>query len=657
MFPRLETESASIVRLALAAGRCSEVTALYDRPMRLQISVFPLQVDGAASAATATLNAMRAAEALRAMPWSTRGPRIALLAAGVLSGHRDGLPSWPADAAIAPLLAAAQDLDLYIAFADRFAGETLACVLSPEGRIALTQRSITDGRGVADVQVLQTPEFTLACLPGDDVLFPEYVRAAVFRGAEIVLNPCWERCDAQSAARHYSRGARAWENHLALASVSLGAVRDAEGRPSASHIGRPLAEIWGIHGDLLAESGDSSPAQASVDLQALRSRRAEPWVNFPAQLRTAVYAGYYARAASGELTGHHLESRTTGPAYDVLMMQSHQEFAQQLETREATLRRNLQGALGLAAPFCARPTTRLAVFPEFFLQGSAIGQSLEWWASMGIRIPGPETAQLAEFARRHDVYLCGAVLEYDPAWPRRYFNTSIIIDPQGQVVLRYRKLQCADLNGLLNVTTPGSIHSDYLAMYGADSTVPVVDTPIGRLGTAICFDSNWPELWRVLALKGAEVICNPTSEIHSERRSPWYRTKRAHAAENLYYVASANAGSEQLFEGAPITSMNRGHSALIDFHGGLASCADGPGIVPLLGHIDLGALRSARADAAENTLARFRPEAVAELYRQFPGFPLDCFLDSPMQTASEGPPLVIRQIARLQTAGVLRRPQ
>jgi hypothetical protein len=101
--------------------------------------------------------------------------------------------------------------------------------------------------------------------------------------------------------------------------------------------------------------------------------------------------------------------------------------------------------------------------------------------------------------------------------------------------------------------------------------------------------------------------------------------------------------------------MNRGHSALIDYDGRLAACADGPGVVPLVGRIDLGALRRARARALARP-GRFRPEAVAAAYADFPGFPLDCFLDQPMVSPAEGPALVRAQLARLFTHGVLRRP-
>jgi predicted amidohydrolase len=379
-------------------------------------------------------------------------------------------------------------------------------------------------------------------------------------------------------------------------------------------------------------------------------------VNFPAQLRTGLYAVEYARGEPVPRVETSPADSSAVEAYDVLLMQTHQAFVSSPETRDATVADNLKRALGLARLFAMRPSTRLVVFPEFFLQGSDGSHPHEYWERCGVRIPGPETAELAAFAKACNVYVCGAVLEYDPSWPRRYFNTSIIIDPQGEIVLRYRKLQCADLNGLLNITTPGNLYSAYVERYGIDALVPVIDTPIGRLGTLICFDSNWPELWRALALRGAEVICNPTSEIHSNRRPYWYQAKRAHAAEQVVYVASANAGSEQFFAGAPVTGMNRGHSALIDYHGELVACADGPGVIPLLGRVELGALRRARAARANDPAVRFDPKTVAAAYGNFPGFPLDCFLHTPMELASEGVALVAQQIEQLKQRGVFKTP-
>ncbi len=551
--------------------------------------------------------------------------RIVVLPLGILRA--------PQDFAWSELQKVARDCSVYISGAESFSGKLQGFILAPNDEPPLLQASMATQPAAAHVRICETPYGVLACLPGDDPWFPEYARLAVFHGAEILLNPCAEQRDQQSEARQLSRSARAWENHAVLACAS------------AESDGENLVEIWDHAGELVVQ-GHGGSATAIVDLAALRERRRDPWVNFPATLRTQLYAGFYERGATTQTAAD------SGPAYDVLLMQAHQVFATDPQTRDATIQGNLQRALAIARPFCLRPATRLAVFPEFFLQGSAIGQTLDWWERMGIRVPGPETEQLAAFAQQCNVFVCGAVLEFDPTWPQRYFNTALIMAPSGEIILKYRKLQCADLNGILNVTTPGNIYTEYVARYGENALIPVVDTEIGRLGTLICFDSNWPELWRALALQGAEVICHPTSEIHSERRGPWGRAKRAHAAENVVYVASANAGSEQFSAQAPVTAMNRGHSALIDFHGRIASSADGPGVVPLLGHIDLGALRRARANPSENVLARFRPEAVAAAYRQHPGFPLDCFAREPMQNAAEGPALVRKQIEALRTAGI-----
>jgi predicted amidohydrolase len=609
-----------------------------------------------ATHATAAANAHAVAGMIEDLQRDEPALRVALLPSGCISGGAGVAVAWPAGEHIAPLLAVAASRGVWIAGADCFDGKTFGFLISPAGKVELRQPLLGESADSRTACVVDTPCGRAALLVEGDALHPEYARLAMFAGAELLLNPCAERLDERSEARHMSRGARAWENHAIVAAASAGAALEADGQPAAAASGQRLVEIWSFSGQLLAR-GDAAAATASIDLPSLRQRRSEPWINFPAQLRTGVYAGIYAAAARGEIeVADPAVAASQAPApYDVLMMQTHEVFVAGPEDRDTTIEGNLSRAFDLARLFCLRPTTRLLILPEFALQGSDGPHPHDYWERVGIRIPGPETEKIGAFARECNVYVCAMVFEYDPEWPLRYFNTSIIISPQGEVILRYRKLQCADLNGLLNITTPGSIFTRYVERYGYDALVPVVDTPIGRLGTLICYDSNWPELWRALAMKGAEVICNPTSEIHSDRRPHWYAARRAHAAEHRVYVASANAGSEQFRPGAPVTGMNRGHSALIDYNGMLASCADGPGVVPLLGRIDLGALRRARAHALQRP-GVFQPEAVAEAYASFQGFPLDCFLDNPMIQPQEGPALVRAHIERLFERGVFARP-
>ena len=623
--------------------------------LRYTVAGLPMQAFGGQVDNHVALNARRAGQAARTLLSVNDGIRIIVLPAYVLSGGFGEVAKDPQTTLLDELAASAREHGIYIAASDRFVCGHTAFLIGPNGDLLLTQTAIAEQEGDVSYAVASTPIGDMACLPKDDVSFPEYVRACLFRGAELILNPSIEVPDHRARARYRSRAARCWENHCVLVTAGLTAVIDKTGKPAPGEPVTGLAEVWEHTGALLASSTDA-PVQATIDVSSLRRRRTEPWINFPAQLRSDLYAEMYARAGAPPQAPPADDQALDAPVYDVLLMQCHEVFATGPDDRDRVIADNMRRGLGVARMFCELPETRLVVFPEFFLAGSTPGD-LDYWEKMGIRVPGPETDTLARFAQETDVFLCAQLLEYDEDWPRRYFNTSIIISPHGEIILRYRKLQCADLNGLLNITTPGNIYSAYVEKYGFDGLIPVVETGIGVLGTAICFDSNWPELWRGMALKGVEVVCNPTSEIHSDRVPHWWSAKRAHAAENMYYVACANAGSEQFTPDAPVTHMNRGHSSLIDFNGNLATHADGPGVIPQMGRIDLGALRRARASKAENALARFRPEAVVQAYRNFPGFPLDCFLDRPMELPGEGPPLVLRQIERLIESGILKPPR
>jgi hypothetical protein len=88
-----------------------------------------------------------------------------------------------------------------------------------------------------------------------------------------------------------------------------------------------------------------------------------------------------------------------------------------------------------------------------------------------------------------------------------------------------------------------------------------------------------------------------------------------------------------------------------------AGVACGPGVIPLVGRVELGALRRARAARLEAHEGRFRPEAVADAYAAFPGFPLNCFLDKPMIEAWEGSDIVRAQIEKLLSTGIFRAPR
>lgn len=105
------------------------------------------------------------------------------------------------------------------------------------------------------------------------------------------------------------------------------------------------------------------------------------------------------------------------------------------------------------------------------------------------------------------------------------YNTAYVID-RGEIVGSYRKLHLFS-----------TMHEDrYL---GAGNHSLVVDTSVGRLGVAICYDLRFPELFRKLALEGVEIICIP-AEWPKPRQEHWKTLLRARAIENQLFVIAAN---------------------------------------------------------------------------------------------------------------------
>ena len=499
---------------------------------------------------------------------------------------------------------------------------------------------LTDAGGL--YPVCQTPIGDVAVIAGDGLREHETVRGHVLGGAEIILNPTRERPDALSHQRAIARPARAYENLAALLTASAGGT----------------SGIWDSRGHELAEGYAGSDAVAAkIDLETLRTSRTVPMLNFPAQLRTQLYAVEYDRAAARAKDWGKDDAAPIAP-YQVLLAQAHITTVPSIEDADEVIGMNLDRSLGLASKFAGRGGVKLVVFPEYWMTGAVFGASVDdFWPKVGIRMDGRHFARLQEFAAKTGSFVGGAIFEYDPDWPRRWFNTAFILNPSGDVILKYRKLQCGDINGLLNNTTPGNVYSEYVQRYGEDGLFPVVDTEIGRLAACICYDTNFPELWRALTLRGAELVVYPTGEPHNGHRTAWDIAKCAHAAENQIYIASANAGCESARPGAPTTFFHRGFSKLIGPDGRTVAVADTGGEVPLVASVDIAALQRARADADLSVIDKVDFAKAAQMYRGHDGFPLDWALEKPTETAAEGIGIVMQTMARYRETGVYRAPQ
>ena len=264
--------------------------------------------------------------------------------------------------------------------------------------------------------------------------------------------------------------------------------------------------------------------------------------------------------------------------------------------------------------------TLLVVVPEHFLTGFPMGETLEGWANKAaLEIDGRIYEALGAMAQRQQIYFSGNAYEQDPHFPELYFQTSFIIGPNGNLLLRYRRL-----NAFLT-PTPHDVWAYYLDAYGYDSVFPVVKTNIGNLACIAGEEILFPEVARCLAMRGAEVFLHSTAETYSPMLTPSAVAKLARATENTAYVVSANSAG-LIGTDIPESSTNGG-SKLVDPKGlVLAEAGSGESLVAHA-DIDIAALRAFRQrPGTHNLLARQRFELYAESYANHSFYPPNTLL-------------------------------
>lgn len=251
-------------------------------------------------------------------------------------------------------------------------------------------------------------------------------------------------------------------------------------------------------------------------------------------------------------------------------------------------------------PFFA---VRLIAFPEFAHSPPVYFTVPELRERLAVPVPNEHTDRYAGRAKHHGIWIqTGTFIEADPAYPDAVFNTTCLIGPAG-IVAKYRKT---------HPWVPWEVHASPhdLPSY-AEDPFPVVETELGRLGVAICYDWLFPEAIRQLALRGAEVLIRVSAYMDPwGTASPldwWTVVNRCRAIENMAYVVAANQGA-QLAHYAPFSWP--GGSMIVDFDGRiLAQAEPGPGERIVVGPIDVAALRAERQRRrGHHMLAHLRTE-------------------------------------------------
>jgi deaminated glutathione amidase len=207
----------------------------------------------------------------------------------------------------------------------------------------------------------------------------------------------------------------------------------------------------------------------------------------------------------------------------------------------------------------ARQGAQLVVLPEVF---SWRGPRHEEGAHAEA-IPGPSTNRLCGLARQLNLYLlAGSILEQSGG--AKVFNTSVLCDPHGEIVGRYRKLH------LFDVDIPGHVSIRESDTRTAGDTVVTVPTALGVIGMTVCYDLRFPELYRQLTLAGAEIITVPSAFTFPTGAAHWEILLRARAIENQVYVIAPDQIGR-----SPSGVTDFGNSMIIDPWGKpLARAAD-----------------------------------------------------------------------------------
>jgi predicted amidohydrolase len=253
---------------------------------------------------------------------------------------------------------------------------------------------------------------------------------------------------------------------------------------------------------------------------------------------------------------------------------------------------------------------KLLVFPEFAHAAPVYATLRELRNKLGVEIPNWHTEKIAEKARELNVYVqMGSMLEIDPKYPNALFNTACFVGPEG-LLFKYRKIY---------PWIPWEVHTSPHDIEGYEEELfPVAHTPIGVVGTAICYDWLFPGTLQQLATNGAEILLRVSAYMDpfgtTEPNDWWTIVNRCRALENIAYVVAANQGAS--LKHYPPFSWPGG-SMIVDYDGRIvAQATPGEGEKITVGPINIGMVRHERKSRlAHQMLIHLRTEP-CEVYRR-----------------------------------------
>lgn len=204
---------------------------------------------------------------------------------------------------------------------------------------------------------------------------------------------------------------------------------------------------------------------------------------------------------------------------------------------------NLQAALDLINQ-ARQQNADLLVFPEFLMAYSPASQSARELCQIAEAVDEEFLTSLKNAAKASNLSFVATIYEKSNV-PERVYDTALMIAKNGDLMASYRKLHLYDALGFKE--------SDKFSP-GADISKPV-STACGPVGMMICYDLRFPELGRILALLGAEILVAPSGWVQGDMKlEHWQTMIRARAVENGCYVAAPDQ----------VGNIFIGHSMVVD---------------------------------------------------------------------------------------------
>ncbi len=261
--------------------------------------------------------------------------------------------------------------------------------------------------------------------------------------------------------------------------------------------------------------------------------------------------------------------------------------------------RTLEKLCDLAAD-AARERAQLVVFPEAFV--CAYPKGLDFGARVGMRtpegredfrryfdsavdVPGPATELMGAAAQDNRIYLVVGVIERDVG---TLYCTVLFFAPDGRLLGKHRKLMPTAMERLI-------------WGFGDGATLPVFDTPLGKLGAVICWENYMPMLRMAMYAKGVQLYCAPTADD----RDTWLPTVRHIALEGRCFVLSCNQFTRRRdfpndYAGIqgddPEMVISRGGSCIVNPLGRVLAGPDFEGECILTAELDMGDIARGKYD-------------------------------------------------------------